>query len=303
MESASGAAIETWLVTGASGLVGRAIAARLVAAGRPVRVLVHERECDVPGVVAATGDVYDPDSLDRAVRGAAGVVHAAALLEGDESALQRVNAVGTGNLADAAARAGVRRFVTISTAAVYADGAFVDADEDHPVGSSGTYARSKLDAEERARRALGRRAVTLRLPPVFGPGRTRFLEELAAAVLHHELPRVEGGGARVDIVHAADVADVVLELVLGRGSSAVYNLAGKERPRVEELFTLVASLLGREPRFAPLSEATAERFDPFLLAFASVERSVDARRAIEELGHRPTREWRDSLRAAATDAR
>jgi dihydroflavonol-4-reductase len=103
------------LVTGATGLVGNNVVRQLLAAGEQVRVLRRASSDQRPlaglNVEVATGDVGDPAALERAVQGAARVIHAAAEVRigwhGLESA-RAINVVGTRNVAMAALRAGAR---------------------------------------------------------------------------------------------------------------------------------------------------------------------------------------------------
>ena len=124
------------LVTGGRGFIGARLVAALRADGVTLRVLTRG---DVPGPDEVRGELADPDSLARACEGVdtvfhcAGHAHAFGALSADEAARHRqVNFEGTRALAEAAGRAGVRRFVFLSS--VKAMGEPLDAciDEDWP---------------------------------------------------------------------------------------------------------------------------------------------------------------------------
>src|SRR4051812_46761584 len=96
----------TVLVTGATGFVGSHVVARLVDDGTPVRVLVRDpaKLARVPAIADAgvldvvQGDVTDAGAVERAVDGAAGVVHSAArvsLSDRDAAAVHDVNVGGS----------------------------------------------------------------------------------------------------------------------------------------------------------------------------------------------------------------
>jgi dihydroflavonol-4-reductase len=116
------------LVTGATGLVGSNTALLARERGLRVRALVRTTRNLEPltsrNIEIAQGDVTDPASLDRAMRGVTGVIHSAALLGGTWSnhaadAFWQVNHQGTMNVLDAARKAGVAKCVVIDTHAIH----------------------------------------------------------------------------------------------------------------------------------------------------------------------------------------
>ncbi len=110
------------LLTGASGYVGSHIAEKLVAAGRPVRAMVHNVEraraegrlggLEVEWVQA---DVTRPESLEAAVAGVDTVVHTVAIaIEKGGRTYEEINYQGTVNIVEAAKKAGAHRFINMS---------------------------------------------------------------------------------------------------------------------------------------------------------------------------------------------
>lgn len=104
------------LVTGATGFLGCHLAEKLVERGADVRCLVRRREAQIPpDTTAVQGDIRDPESLLAAATDRDLVVHCAALL-GSRSPKEEyfaVNAEGTHNMLEAAAKARVKRFIHI----------------------------------------------------------------------------------------------------------------------------------------------------------------------------------------------
>ena len=142
------------LVTGASGFLGWHVARVLLERGHAVRALVRAGskvpELDVETV---TGDLRDPDSLERAVAGCGLVFHVAAdyrLWAKDPRELYRSNVDGTHYVLEAARAAGVERIVYTSTVGCIGIPRGGIGDEETPVilkDMAGDYKRSKFMAE------------------------------------------------------------------------------------------------------------------------------------------------------------
>jgi dihydroflavonol-4-reductase len=148
------------LVTGAAGFLGSHVTRQLVARGDEVRVLLRASStnraiADLP-LEYVTGDLRDPASLERAMKGVKRVFHVAAdyrLWAKRKQDIYDSNVGGTKNLLDAAKRAGVEQLIYTSTVATIAvdrpqhPNEFTDAKLEEMVGH---YKRSKWMAEKEA---------------------------------------------------------------------------------------------------------------------------------------------------------
>ena len=165
------------------------------------------------------GDLRDTSVLERIVRGCDHVVHTAALLDvgADPAMLSQVNTDVVGNLFDAAEAAGVKRFVHVSTAMLYAEGSRSPLTEDAPVAPRGAHGMSKHGAEAFLRGRSRHRSpawTILRAAPLYGRRGKHFAASLLAVgpivrLASPLLPRVRGG-AVTTFVHAEDVARALL---------------------------------------------------------------------------------------------
>lgn len=204
------------LVTGASGFLGRAVAAELVAAGHDVRTL-QRRPSHVDGATDTWGSVTDPVVVARAVDGVEGVVHLAAKvsLAGDVDQFRTVNVDGTRALLDAAERAGASRFVHVSSPSVAHAGsalAGVGAEPASPEHAQGHYARTKAEAEllALARDSPAMRVVVVRPHLVWGPGDTQLVERIVARARRGRLPLLNGGTALIDSTYIDNAASGIV---------------------------------------------------------------------------------------------
>ena len=139
-------------LTGATGYTGGCLLARLRADGHQVAALARAN-ARLPmgnGVRWVEGDLRDTDALRRLVDGVDAVVHVAAVYRTaghPDSYYRDVNVGGTERLLDAAARAGVRRFVHTSTVGVHGDVKEPPADETAPIAPGDIYQQTKAEAK------------------------------------------------------------------------------------------------------------------------------------------------------------
>jgi dihydroflavonol-4-reductase len=206
-----------FLVTGATGKVGNAVARLLAERGERVVALVRDpakaRELLPSTIELAQGDVTDPASLARASQGVDGAFNCMGIFEqwlSDPGAFDRVNAEGARNVVAAAREAGAQRVVHTSTFDVFhAETAGTVREEevaDYPKGTA--YERSKQRAEELvlADAERGIELVICNPSTVYGPGpwAAAGVDGVLRDALRRRLPALPPGG--LTLVHADDVA-------------------------------------------------------------------------------------------------
>ncbi len=238
------------LVTGASGFLGRAVAARIASAGHEV-VTFQRRASGVPGVTDRLGSIGVPASVARAASGVDAVVHLAAKvsLAGDPADFDAVNVGGTRSLLQAAEDAGVSRFVYVSSPSVAHAGASIvglDALPADPAGARGDYARTKAAAELIALGADSPRLRVVAVRPhlVWGPGDTQLVARIVDRARRGRLPLLGHGAALIDTTYI-DNAVSAIAAALER-ADAVHGRAyvitnGEPRPVAELLAGMCAA--------------------------------------------------------------
>ena len=252
----------TTLVTGATGFVGSAVTRRLIEAGYDVRVLVreHSDRTNLEGlcVEVAVGDLRDPTSLRRALKGCRSLFHVAAdyrLWVRRPDDLYEANVRGSINLLQAAADAGVERIVytsSVATLGLNADGS--PSNEDTVVDSSkmiGHYKHSKYLAEQEIR-ALARRehlpVVTVNPSTPIGPRDIkptptgRVIVRAAAG----KMPAYVDTG--LNLVHVDDVADGHFRAFEHGEVGERYILGGEDWSLKKLLFAVAELTHRRAPR-------------------------------------------------------
>ena len=217
------------LVTGATGFIGRRFCARLQWAGtQKLRVLARSAEkasaLAGPFLEVIQGDLLDPSAIARAMEGCDAVVH---LAHGEDD----LAAKATGNLVDAAIRAGIKCFVHVSSMAVHGPEPGPDAmhESTAKIGSYGeSYCDAKAEEEALVRRAIDAGqlpAVILRPTIVYGPGGS-FVESILRDARNGCVSLVDGGTGVCNAVYIDDVCDAIEAALTNRdavGSSLFIN--------------------------------------------------------------------------------
>jgi uncharacterized protein YbjT (DUF2867 family) len=234
------------LLTGASGYVGRHLAAELRSRGLAVRGLVRNERRAAPlrrlDVEIVTGDVLRPASLELACDGVDTVVHLVGLLrEGWHTTFQRVVVEGSGNVIAACRARGVARIAYVS-----ALGAALD--------SPSRYFASKAQVEGLVRES----GLTYQIwRPSLMLGRGEKLTDDLSRLLRRSpvMPvlRLPDEG-RMQPLMVNDAVTIMADLLLADGAwGQTFAIAGREPLRLAEVAEKIAGALGRRPTQLPVS--------------------------------------------------
>lgn len=262
------------LITGGSGVLGRALMRELLDQGREVAILDLKEPPGgaPPGAMFIRGSVLDREAVGRAMKGAEVVYHLAASMPQaplTPRGFWEVNVGGTINVAEAAAVAGARRLVFASTIEVY--GLYYPHEfpvcEEGEKRFTGVYSRNKWECEGRLlewRKRTGLEVVFPRMPMIFGPG---FYHEPSMMLLFRLIRR----GLPVPVTAAPDAPwacvaslDAAYGLRLcgeARGADGeAVNLAAPDAPPCQDALRELIRRVGSRSRVVLVPLAITERF-------------------------------------------
>ena len=286
-----------FLITGAAGFLGSALANRLAREGHQVRGLDDLSTGDPralsPDVLFTRGDVNDRPKLWTLLQEVDCVYHLAARVIVAESVLypreySAVNVGGTVSLMEAMRDVGVRRVVFVSSGAVYGDQGEQPLKESAPPDPRSPYAVSKLSAEYYVRTIGGLWAietVSLRVFNAYGPGQN--LPPSHAPVIPNFIRQAVGGGTLVvhsdgsqtrDYVYVEDVVNAMVAAATAREiNRLVINVGSGEETSVRELAKHVLEVTNSsaEVIYNPRTDPGVSRM------------CADLTLAREQLGYRP----------------
>ena len=292
-------------LTGATGFIGRHLLADLTARGYRVRVLLRRPVEVPPGAASAVvGDLTRPINMAAALSDVDAVVHSAGLAHAmsgaPEDDYRTLNAQATARLAEAAARAKVRRFVFLSSiraqTGATAPGLVTEADEPRPTDA---YGRSKREAEL-ALAATGLDWAALRPVLVYGPGAKGNLETLLRlARSPYPLP-LGGLRARRSLISLESLSAAIDTLLRAPEPLRAPFIAADPDPlSLPEMLAALREGLGRRPGLLPVPEpllGLACRLTGRGELFERVAGGLVARSdGLARLGWRPAMPTRDGL--------
>lgn len=225
------------LVTGGTGFVGPKVVHALRARDHDVRALVRKPEraktLEAWGCELAQGDMTDAASLERAVQGCDAVVHLVAIIQGPAVAFRQIMEQGTRDLAGAAGRAGIARFVLMS--------ALGTSEQNRGLTP---YFHAKLEMEQTVA-GSGLEHVVFRPSFVFGKDGgvlPVFLRQVRLAPL---TPVIGSGEERFQPIWVEDVAQFFAQAVdTPAAANRTFEIGGADVVSWTEFYARVKAVLG-----------------------------------------------------------
>lgn len=248
-------------VTGASGFIGRHLLSTFAERGVETVPLVR-RPCGLPRERVV--DLSRTDTLAAALDGCGALVHGAGFAHvhsarsaDDEKVHDRVNRQYAVSAAEAALRAGVKRFVLLSSVKAVGEPGKNCVDEGFAALPATPYGRAKRAAEEALRTLLAPPAelVVLRLSMVYGPGSRGNLERMLRLVARRRFPPLPDTANRRSMVHVADACEaIVLAVFDARAPGRTYYVAHPQPVSGRQLYMLMRKACGLRASRASVPE-------------------------------------------------
>lgn len=308
------------LITGAGGFIG----------SRTVKYLLDNTDLCIRAMPGRTGmaplskdpklesspgrDINEDTMWSDALAEVDAVLHLAARAHVlDESAdrpldlFRKVNVKGSLNLARQAARAGVKRFVFISSIGVNGSQSFRPFTADDPPNPDEPYAVSKLEAEQKLHglsKKTGMEIVVIRPPLVYGPnapGNFGRLVKLVEKGLPLPLGAVRNKRSLVALDNLADLISVCINHPLAAGETFLVS-DGRDLS-TPELIRKLASAMGKNARLIPVPPLLLRMAGRMTGKSAAVEKlisslQVDISHTCKTLNWQPPVSVKDALRDA-----
>lgn len=304
------------LVTGAGGLVGRALCAKMRADGWQVRGTVRSAKPPTslpngvePLVVESIGPKTDWSKASAAVDT---IVHLAARVHvmNDTAAdplteFRKVNVEGTESLAREAAKSGVRRLIYVSSVKVNGEGGqkpYCETDKPCPLDP---YGQSKLEAEEVLKKVAaetGLEVVILRPPLIYGPGvRANFLRLLNWVERGIPLPLGSVYNQR-NMIYLGNFVDCIMTcLQHPKAGGQTFLVSDGEDVSTSNLIRVMAEAMGKKARIFPFPQRLLNMLGKITGKTGEIERltgslCVDSSKIKETLGWQPPFSLADGIR-------
>jgi nucleoside-diphosphate-sugar epimerase len=314
------------IVTGAPGWLGSTLVGRLI--GRPVRCLVEagadSSELARHGAEIINGDLRSAESLARLFEGAKGatVFHAAGVIHPSRGVKQfyQVNVDGTKNLLAAARKAGVRRFVHVSSNSPIGTNptpAHV-FDENAPYHPYMHYGRSKMLAEQAVKAAVDLETVIIRPPWFYGPNQPARQTTFFSMIKNGKVPLVGNGENRRSMAYVDNICQGLLlceSVTAARGQT--YWIADRRPYTMNEIISTIEDVMEKDFGIVParkriklpslasevawLADKTLQGVGVYqqkLHVLSEMNKSIacSVAKAERELGYKPEIELREGMR-------
>lgn len=221
------------LITGSSGMVGKEL--KKVLKNHKIIEFDHSNG----------EDILDEKQLDRKMKGVNCVIHLAGIIDNSNPNLWEVNVRGTTNVLSAAIKAKAKKFVFMSSTAVYGDTNGI-IDEKSKINPKNNYEKSKVEGEKIVLIAKDKINVNIiRSAMVFGAN--DYWKKMFK-MLEKKYPLPLSGENTFQIIYSKELASVIAKVVQNGKNGEIYLASGDEKKTLNEFCNMVQEEIGLEKK-------------------------------------------------------
>ena len=265
------------LVTGGAGFIGSHLVDKLMEKGFEVVVLDNFSTGNLENLRShlgkenfciIRGDVRNKADVKKAAKDVDYIFHLAAIISVElsiknPSLVNEVNVYGTLNILEESLKLNLKRFVYLSSCAVYGNPVYLPIDEEHPTKPLSPYGVSKLTAEHYCRifyEIYGVQTVCLRLFNVYGPRQSSgpysgVITKFVGCLKRRKPLVIFGDGEQTrDFIYVDDVIDAILSASESKKCSGeIINIGSGKETSINELAKILVEIFGYKevkPKYA-----------------------------------------------------
>jgi nucleoside-diphosphate-sugar epimerase len=280
--------MDSILITGATGFIGRHLVSRLSGGEFNIRLALRDKQGnlfnDKDIDTCRYDSLADNNDYDKLLGDIDFVIHLAGLAhnpESNHSDYLRLNSEASRALAGEASVRGIKRFLYMSTVKVHGESSLVKDDrvqaikETSPLLPSDAYSQSKLAGEHALMEVCddrGMEFVILRPPLVYGPGvKANFQTLLKAVAKAIPLPLADIGNQR-SLIYVENLCDIIEKVLISSQCRNQVYLVKDSDFSTTELITELAEALGQSPRLFRVPPSVLKLVASLLNKSSSIDR-------------------------------
>lgn len=238
-----------YLITGASGFLGKSIVKKLLKNNQEVKVLIPKKEKIENFKECKIFHKDINDDLTEVTKGIEVIIHCAAYMVtgkiADKEEAYNTNVRGTKNIIEAAIKNRVKRFIHISSVA--AMGETKEADEENMVEPTSIYGKTKLEGEKIVLKYKNKiNATVIRPSIIYGPGKLHAINKIIEAIAKKRFVIFGSGKNKFNLIYIDDIAEVIIKTIDIKKTKGQVYIISSTVITLKELCEIIAKKLNKK---------------------------------------------------------